>query len=155
MPTYRFQCNPCAYRFDRNLPVGTLSETCPKCKNPCPRLPPGGLTSSFRVPESSDGSPPDQGVSKIDYVADQAIGESARVGWEVISQRNEEKRRLRRENPNSSVVKQLDGSYAVIPNEIAVPHQIRRENLVEDLAQRYRPAPLNDWIDKTLKDLDP
>ena len=152
MPTYRFQCNPCAYRFDRNLPVGSLSETCPKCKTPCARLPPGGLTSSFKVPESANGAPPDQGVSKIDYVADQAIGESARVGWEGISQRNEGKRRLRRENPNSSVVKQLDGSYAVIPNEVAVPHQIQRERIVEGLAKEHKPGPLGDWIDKSLRD---
>ncbi len=152
MPLYRFQCNPCAYRFDRNLPVGTLSETCPKCKEPVARMPPGGLSSSFQGAETANGMPPDQGVSQMDYVADRAIGESARQGWEVIDRRNEDKRRLRRENPGHSIVKQVDGSYAAIPNEIAVPHQIARENVVRDLAQRHKPAPLERWIEEALKE---
>lgn len=151
MPIYRFQCNPCAYRFERNLPVGTLTEPCPKCRISVARIPPGGLTSSFEI-ASSSGAPPDQGVSQVDYVADRAIGESARQGWEVISARNEEKRRLRRENPGHSIVKQIDGSYEAVPNEIAVPHQIRRENTVLEIAAKQKPVPLERWVEQALKD---
>lgn len=151
MPLYRFQCNPCAFRFERDLPVGTLSETCPKCRQSTPRMPPGGLTSSFGIADQS-GAPPDQGVSQTDYVADRAIGESARQGWEVIARRDEDKRRLRRENPNSSIVKQVDGSYAAVPNEIAVPHQIRRENTVRELALKHKPEPLERWMVEALKE---
>jgi putative FmdB family regulatory protein len=122
MPTYEFQCKECGLRFEA-VGDATKSEDpreCHCCGHQAERIPHTEVNFHFDA-KTSGLTPQNTGVSGIDYEVDKIIANDAEEKWDQINARDESKRRILRDYPDTTkedLSREPDGSYSVMPKDI-------------------------------------
>lgn len=147
MALYSYQCK-CGLRFTKSARMADYRKPakCPECGKDAPRHIPDDIDGVFQF-ESTGPVPQNTGVQDIDAIADRAIGQSAKQGWDVIKKRVREKRQLLNQNPDvdpRSLSRNPDGSYRVLrPEEREIHDRAMAINklAMKRLLQRKEKAP--------------
>lgn len=116
MPRYEFQCD-CGLRFEAVKPASQHSQPtkCIACGEMASRAMPDAVSGVFNQTVTGPG-PQNTGVHSLDVHIDRVIGQHAKQGWEAEDARQQEKRRVLRQNPGAKTEDlslQPDGSYRV------------------------------------------
>ena len=94
-------------------------QNCLECKTPTHSIISKEVSFSFN-PNINSPKPPNTGLSSYDHKVDRAIGKSAEFGWKMQEQRNENKRKLLRDNPDAeygNITRNPDNSYRIMGSE--------------------------------------
>lgn len=116
MPLYDYQCHNCGVAFEK---VAKSSEReqqpCISCDGMAEIKMSGDFSYSFN--QTVQGvAPPNTGVSAYDHMVDRVIGKDAEQSWKAIDERNERKREVLRDNPETTakdLSRTPDGDYEV------------------------------------------
>lgn len=122
MPLYEFQCQ-CGLLFEARASIADRlkPKPCPHCGEGVSAIPPSSVSGHFTKDVTGAG-PQNTGIHDLDTHIDRVIGQSARQGWRVTSERVRDKQALVADGtPANLIRKNPDGSYGVMrPEEKAV-----------------------------------
>jgi putative FmdB family regulatory protein len=121
LPIYEYTCNECSIRFEkmRKLAEHDDPANCPECGTVVNKVP---SATNFAFAGAIVGGPRPQntGVHSIDYNADRVIGRDAESRWKTITERQDYKRKVLRDNPGATgfdLSRTRDGDYKVMKPE--------------------------------------
>ncbi len=122
MPIYEYECGACGLRFEKikSMAKADNPETCSSCETPDARRLVSGANFAFAHTVQGGPRPQNTGVYSIDYNFDRVIGMDSAQKWKAISERQNHKREVIKDNPGSTgfdLSRTHDGDYRVMGAE--------------------------------------
>lgn len=135
-----YQCRHCGLRFEKLWRTQAAAEgqrelACKNCGESAQKQVTAANHSFAHTPTGP--VPQNTGVHAIDYSYDQVIGRDAAEKWKVIEDRNAEKKRVLRHNPEATKTdlgRTLDGGYEVMDPKVR--DQGARARALNELAHK-------------------